>query len=72
MVWKSIRSKYYSGNKDNHHKKGEIWICEEWKEDPVAFVDWAKQNGYKEELQLVRKDKIDGYHPGNCAFLKKE
>ncbi|MBB6452772.1 hypothetical protein HNQ94_001218 [Salirhabdus euzebyi] len=69
-VWKSMRSKCYSSNKDNHHKKGEIWICEEWKDDPVTFVRWAEQNGYKEGLQLVRKDKEDGYYPGNCVFLK--
>lgn len=67
-----MRSKCYNNNEDNRHKKGEIWICDEWKEDPVAFVDWAKQNGYQEGLQLVRKDKRDGYHPSNCAFLKIE
>jgi hypothetical protein len=69
-VWKSMRVKCYSGNKANHHKKGKIWICDEWKDDPVAFVKWAKQNGYQEGLQLVRKDKEDGYHPSNCTFLK--
>lgn len=71
-VWKSMRVKCYSSNKDNHHKKGEIWICAEWKDDPVAFVNWAKLNGYKEGLQLVRKDKEDGYYPENCVFLKIE
>ncbi|MEH7114969.1 hypothetical protein V7124_21805 [Neobacillus niacini] len=71
-VWKSMRVKCYSSNKDNHHKKGQIWICDEWKDDPVAFDKWAKENGYHEGLQLVRKDKEDGYHPGNCAFLKIE
>jgi len=72
MVWKSMRVKCYSSNENNHHKKGEIWICDEWKEDPVAFVKWAKQNGYADGLQLVRKDKKDGYFPENCAFLKIE
>lgn len=67
-----MRSKCYSSNKDNHHKKGAIWICDEWKGDAEAFVKWAKQNGYKKGLQLVRKNKEDGYHPGNCAFLKIE
>jgi hypothetical protein len=71
-VWKSMRVKCYSNNKDNHHKKAVIWICDEWKGDPVPFVNWAKQNGYKEGLQLVRKDKLDGYYPENCAFLKIE
>lgn len=71
-VWKSMRVKCYSSNKENHHKKGNIWICDEWKDDPVAFVRWAKQNGYKEGLQLVRRDKTDGYSPENCTFLKIE
>jgi hypothetical protein len=71
-VWKSMRVKCYSSNKDNHHKKGQIWIFDEWKDDPVAFINWAKQNGYQEGLQLVRKDKEDGYYPENCAFLKIE
>ncbi|SDJ27527.1 hypothetical protein [Salimicrobium halophilum] len=71
-VWKSMRGKCYSSNKENHHKKGDIWVCDEWKDDPVAFVNWAKENGYEEGLQLVRKDKEDGYHPENCAFLKIE
>jgi hypothetical protein len=71
-VWKSMRVKCYSSNKDNHHKKGEIWICDEWKDDPVAFANWARQNGYEEGLQFVRKDKEDGYHPDNCSFLRIE
>lgn len=71
-VWKSMRVKCYSNNEENHHKKGKIWICDEWKDDPVAFVNWAKQNGYQEGLQLVRKDKQDGYHPSNCSFLSIE
>jgi hypothetical protein len=67
-----MRVKCYSSNKDNHHKKGNIWICDEWKDDPQSFVIWAKQNGYIEGLQLVRKNKEDGYYPDNCAFLKIE
>lgn len=67
-----MRVKCYSSNKDNHHRKGNIWICDDWRDDPVAFVSWAEQNGYAEGLQLVRRDKEDGYYPENCAFLKIE
>lgn len=67
-----MRVKCYSSNKENHHKKGRIWICDEWKDDPVSFINWANQNGYQEGLQLIRKDKEDGYYPENCAFLKIE
>lgn len=70
-VWKSMRVKCLSSNKDNHHKKGGQWICKEW-DDPVAFVTWAEQNGYKEGLEFIRINKEDGYHPENCVFRKKE
>ncbi|WP_409290631.1 hypothetical protein [Peribacillus sp. SCS-37] len=47
-------------------------ICKEWKDDPVAFVNWANAIGYKEGLQLVRKNKNKGYYPDNCVFLDKK
>lgn len=70
-VWKTMRLKCYGSNIDNRYKGKNLWICEEWKDDPVAFVSWAKQNGYKEGLELVRKNKDDGYYPENCVFLEK-
>lgn len=47
----------------NRYKGDNLWICDEWREDPVAFVNWANQHGYKEGLELVRKNKDDGYYP---------
>lgn len=70
-VWKTIRLKCYGSNIDNRYKGKNLWICDEWREDSVEFVNWAKQNGYKEGLELVRKDKDDGYYPENCVFLEK-
>lgn len=72
MVWKTIRLKCYGSNLDNRYKGEDLWICDEWKDDPVAFVKWAKENGYKEKLQLARKDKNKGYYPENCVFLEKK
>ncbi|WP_108672549.1 hypothetical protein [Peribacillus acanthi] len=71
-VWKTIRLKCYGSNIDNRYKGEDLWICKEWKDDPVAFVNWAKENGYEEGLQLVRKDKNKGFYPENCVFLQKE
>lgn len=71
-VWKTIRLKCYGSNKENRYKGEDLWICDEWKDDPVAFVSWAKENGYEEGLQLVRKDKNKGFYPENCTFLDKE
>jgi hypothetical protein len=71
-VWKTIRLKCYGSNIDNRYKGKQLWICDEWIDDPVAFVNWARLNGYKEGLELVRKDKNDGYYPENCIFLEKK
>lgn len=71
-VWKTIRLKCYGSNIDNRYKGADLWICDEWKDDPVAFVNWAKENGYEENLQLVRKDKDKGFYPENCVFLEKK
>lgn len=70
-VWKTIRLKCYGSNIDNRYKGKDLWICDEWKDDPVAFVEWANENGYQENLQLARKDKNKGYYPENCVFLEK-
>jgi len=71
-VWKTMRLKCYGSNMDNRYKGENLWICDEWREDPVGFVNWAMQNGYAEGLELVRKDKDDGYYPENCVFLEKK
>ncbi|MBL5801289.1 hypothetical protein HV419_16580 [Bacillus sporothermodurans] len=71
-VWKTIRLKCYGSNIDNRYKGEHLWICDEWREDPVAFVNWAAHNGYQEGLELARKDKDDGYYPENCIFVKKK
>lgn len=70
-VLKSMRTKCYGRNLDNRYKGSDLWICDEWKDDPVAFVEWAYQNGYEANLQLARKDKDTGFFPGNCEFRKK-
>lgn len=71
-VWKTMRLKCYGSNMNNRYKGENLWICDEWREDPVEFVNWANQHGYKEGLELVRKDKNDGYYPKNCVFLEKK
>ena len=71
-VWKTIRVKSQGSNVDNRYKGENLEICVEWKDDPVAFVNWANENGYKENLQLVRKDKDKGFYPENCEFLQRK
>lgn len=46
-----------------------IVICDEWRNNPAAFVAWAKENGYRPGLELDRRDTDGPYAPWNCQFI---
>lgn len=46
-----------------------ITICPEWRENPDAFVEWAKNNGYQNNLTIDRIDPSLGYCPSNCRWV---
>lgn len=59
----SINYKYYGG-------RG-ITICEKWRKDSWAFINWCRANGYKKGLQIDRKENDKGYSPENCRFVTR-
>lgn len=48
-----------------------ITVCDEWKNDFMAFYHWCINNGYSEELDLDRRDNDLGYSPDNCRFVTR-
>jgi len=45
-----------------------IKICQEWNESFEAFRDWSLKNGYKNNLEIDRKDNDSDYCPENCHW----
>lgn len=74
IIWVDMRQrggvlKCCDEYKRNNYVDRGITVCDEWRDDFMAFYNWAIVNGWKEGLQLDRKDNNKGYSPDNCHFV---
>lgn len=73
-TWNHMR---YRVKKDCKHKfthlyfDKEIDLCDEW-QDYFIFKNWALANGYRDNLEIDRKDNSKGYSPNNCRWVTRK
>lgn len=69
--WSRIKERCYNPNCDSycHYGARGISVCDEWRNDFAAFEKWAKENGFREDLQIDREDNDGNYEPSNCRFV---
>lgn len=48
-----------------------IAVCDEWRDDPAAFLDWLDGQLWRRGLQVDRRDNDQGYSPQNCRVVQQ-
>lgn len=73
IFWQMVNRCYNNQNKNYrfYGAKG-IKICDEWLNNPIAFEQWALQNGYEDNLTIDRIDSNKDYCPNNCQWISRE
>lgn len=49
-----------------------IKVCDEWKDNLIAFREWALRNGYSDNLTIDRINNDGDYEPNNCRWADKK
>lgn len=71
-AWKSMKQRCLNPKCHafkNYGSRG-ITVCDAWM-DFEPFCEWALNNGYRNGLDLDRKDNSKGYSPDNCRWVSR-
>lgn len=70
VVRSSMLQRCYNPKAQAYRNYGAIGVtvCDEWKDDFVAFRDWAHNNGYAKGLSIDRVKCATVYSPATCQW----
>lgn len=71
-VWRGMLNRCENPNFKSYQDYGArgIKVCEEW-HNSKTFLDWSKENGYEDGLEIDRINTDGDYCPSNCRWIKR-
>ena len=69
-IWHDMKRRCYQPQRSCYSRYGGrgIKVCDEWRNDFMAFRNWAITRGYREDLSIDRIDSNGNYEPMNCKW----
>jgi hypothetical protein len=71
MAWANIKARCTNPNLPGYSRYGGrgITMCDEWRNDFMAFYKWSMDNGYAEGLEIDRINNDGNYESSNCRWV---
>jgi|ERR1700722_8864676 len=70
-AWKNMKKRCYDENCPDYKWYGGkgVSVCDEWRNDFIAFYNWSISHGWAKGLQIDRIKVHGNYEPDNCRWL---